>query len=39
LGDYPGLRNVGGVRLPSIYREYADAVARGLADYYGGKAQ
>jgi len=38
LGDYPGLRNVGGVRLPSIYREYADAVARGLADYYGGKA-
>ncbi len=36
IGDYPGLRNVGGVRMPSIYREYADAVARGLAEYYGG---
>jgi N-acetylmuramoyl-L-alanine amidase len=38
LGDYEGRRNVGGVLLPSIYREYADAVARGLADYYGGTA-
>lgn len=38
LGDYPGRRNVGGVPLPSIYREYADAVAQGLADYYGGAA-
>ena len=38
LGDYPGFRNVGGARLPSIYREYADAVAQGLADYYGGTA-
>lgn len=35
LGDYQGQRNVGGAQLPSIYREYADAVARGLADYYG----
>ena len=35
LGDYTGLRKVGGVLLPSIYREYADAVAQGLADYYG----
>ena len=38
LGDYSGRRNVGGVPLPSIYREYADAVAQGLADYYGGAA-
>lgn len=35
-GDYNGRRQVGGVTHPSIYREYADAVARGLADYYGG---
>jgi len=35
LGDYFGRRNVGGRELPSIYREYADAVARGLAEYYG----
>ena len=39
LGDYQGRRNVGGVELPSIYREYADAVAQGLADYYGGAAK
>ena len=39
LGDYEGRRNVGGLSLPSIYREYADAVAQGLADYYGGAAK
>lgn len=38
LGDYEGRRMVGGLLLPSIYREYADGVARGLADYYGGTA-
>ena len=38
LGDYTGRRMIGGVPLPSIYREYADAVAQGLADYYGGTA-
>lgn len=38
LGDYTGRRNVGGVKVPSIYREYADAVAQGLADYYCGTA-
>ncbi len=38
MGDYQGCRNVGGTPLPSIYREYADAVAQGLADYYGGAA-
>ena len=39
LGDYPGRRNMGGVMVPSIFREYADAVAQGLAEYYGGRAQ
>ncbi len=39
MGDYRGRRNVGGTPLPSIYREYADAVAQGLADYYGGAAK
>ncbi len=39
MGDYQGRRNVGGTPLPSIYREYADAVAQGLADYYGGAAK
>ena len=34
-GDYEGRRPVCGLQLPSIYREYADAVAHGLADYYG----
>ena len=37
MGDYSGTKNVGGIRVPSIYREYADAVAQGLADYYGGR--
>lgn len=34
MGDYEGLREVAGVPRKSIYREYADAVADGLADYY-----
>ena len=33
-GDYDGTREFGGVQRPSIFREYADAVAVGLADYY-----
>ncbi|MBV9126612.1 MAG: N-acetylmuramoyl-L-alanine amidase, partial [Verrucomicrobia bacterium] len=33
-GDYAGEREVHGLRHPSIYREYADAVAAGLAEYY-----
>jgi N-acetylmuramoyl-L-alanine amidase len=33
-GDYEGTRAVGGRMQKSIFREYADAVARGLADYY-----
>ncbi len=33
-GDYAGERVVNGQRRKSIFREYADAVAAGLADYY-----
>ncbi len=33
-GDYEGLREVDGKKRPSIFREYADAVAAGLADHY-----
>ena len=33
-GDYEGMRNVNGVERKSIFSEYADSVADGLADYY-----
>ena len=33
-GDYDGTRNVDGVERKSIFREYADSVAEGLAEYY-----
>ena len=33
-GDYDGTRDFNGVQRKSIFREYADAVADGLADYY-----
>ena len=33
-GDYEGLREIGGKMQPSIFREYADAVAAGLANRY-----
>ena len=33
-GDYEGLRNVNGTERKSIFREYADSVANGLAEYY-----
>ena len=33
-GDYDGTRDFGGVQRKSIFREYADAVADGLASYY-----
>ena len=36
-GDYQGRKSVGGQLLPSIYREYADSVAAGLAKYYSGR--
>jgi N-acetylmuramoyl-L-alanine amidase len=35
MGDYEGERSVAGVMRKSIYREYADAVADGMAAYYG----
>lgn len=35
-GDYDGTREINGRFLPSIFREYADALSRGLADYYAG---
>jgi N-acetylmuramoyl-L-alanine amidase len=33
-GEYEGERRVAGVMRKNLYREYADAVAAGLADYY-----
>ena len=39
LGDYAGAQMIEGKSYRSIFREYADAVAQGLADYYGGAAK
>lgn len=33
-GDYEGIRTVDGKEQPSIFREYADALANGLARHY-----
>jgi hypothetical protein len=33
-GDFDGLQVIGGVARPSIFREYADAVAEGLRKHY-----
>ena len=33
-GDYDGLREISGKLQPSIFREYADALAEGLRKYY-----
>jgi hypothetical protein len=33
-GDYEGTRNIEGVEHKSIFREYADSVVEGLAEYY-----
>lgn len=38
LGDYEGLRYVNGKLRSSIYREYVDAVVRGLVTYYTEQA-
>ena len=38
-GDYDGTRDINGTQRKSIYREYADSVADGLADYYRQKRQ
>ena len=34
MGDYLGCRQVGKQQLPSIYREYATAVAQGVRNYF-----
>lgn len=34
MGDYQGLRFVNGKMRPSIFREYVNAVAKGLVGYY-----
>ncbi len=36
-GDYGGLREIGGRMVPSIFREYADALAEGLRLHYGAR--
>ena len=36
-GDYEGTREFGGAMRRSIYREYADAIAAGLIEYYSGR--
>ena len=33
-GDYEGTHNINGIERKSIFREYADSVADGLAEYY-----
>lgn len=33
-GDYEGLRDIGGKKQPSIFREYADALTDGLKKHY-----
>jgi N-acetylmuramoyl-L-alanine amidase len=33
-GDYDGIREINGRYLPSIFREYADALSQGLARHY-----
>ena len=39
MGDYEGTRAIDGVERKSLYREYADAVAEGVADYFAGKGK
>jgi N-acetylmuramoyl-L-alanine amidase len=36
-GDYLGLRTIQGQSVPSIYREYAAAVEKGVLEYFGAK--
>jgi N-acetylmuramoyl-L-alanine amidase len=36
-GDYDGLREINGKWLPSIFREYADAVVEGLQEHYASR--
>ena len=34
-GDYEGLREINGIMVPSIFRDYASALAKALAIHYG----
>jgi hypothetical protein len=36
-GDYLGLRTIRGQSVPSIYREYAESVEKGVLEYFGAK--
>jgi N-acetylmuramoyl-L-alanine amidase len=36
-GDYLGTRDIHGQDVPSIYRQYADAVEQGVLKYFGAK--
>jgi N-acetylmuramoyl-L-alanine amidase len=36
-GDYLGLRTINGQSVPSIYRQYAEAVEKGVLQYFGVK--
>lgn len=36
-GDYEGLREINGAMVPSIFREYADAVVEGLREHYAAR--
>jgi hypothetical protein len=36
-GDYLGLRTINGRAVPSIYRRYAEAVEKGVLQYFGVK--
>ena len=36
-GDYLGLRTIQGQSVPSIYRDYASAVEKGVLEYFGVK--
>ena len=38
-GDYLGLREINGKYVPSIYQEYASALAQGLAKHYGEETE
>ena len=39
LGDYEGVKAIDGVERKSLYREYADAVAEGVAGYFAEKGK
>ena len=39
LGDYAGVKAIDGMERKSLYREYADAVAEGVAAYFAEKAK